>query len=114
MNKYFFILTILICLSADATQTLVKREMFVGTGTLTSSNTDQLDFVTADNLYCRPVGPQVGGSAPGWSADPHAGGNVNGMQAGFVLNLPSTSTYVPNGIVGGWFWIDEKSATATQ
>ena len=82
---------------APAALTLVKRETFQGTGTLTSGNLDSFSSV-AGTFTKVAVGPRVAGiAAPGWSADMRLSGVVND-QGNFTLNTAAKAC----GMIGAW------------
>ncbi len=75
MKKLIFILLAVSAISGHATLTLVKREPFIGPGTLTSASPGaNFDSVTGTLTLVR-VGPRTSDiPAPGWSADVRTAG----------------------------------------
>lgn len=66
--KILFLLLMLAAAQAFGAMTLIKREMFVGTGQITSNAPDQFDVVSG-TLNCRYVGPSVLPATNGYSMD---------------------------------------------
>ena len=84
-----------------AALTLVYREPFQGTGTITSANPGANLGTVSGILYKRPGGPRVVGdttaNSEGWSAD------VHNTIASNTWNIPYSSGF--SGMVCGWFFL---------
>lgn len=95
--KILFLLLMLAAAQAFGAMTLIKREMFVGTGQLTTNNLDQFDVVKG-TFYCRYGGPSVLPETNGYSMD-----NMQATSTSYgQFGLPSVWT---NYFIGGWFFI---------
>lgn len=94
--KILFLLLMLAAAQAFGAMTLIKREMFVGTGQLTTNAPDQFDVVSG-TLNCRYGGPLTTGSN-GYSMDNmRATANNYGQ-----FTLPNTNT---NYLLGCWVFV---------
>lgn len=94
--KILFLLLMLAAAQAFGAMTLIKREMFVGTGQLTTNAPDQFDVVSG-TLNCRYGGPRVLPATDGYSMD-----NVQATANNYgQFTLSNTAT---NYFLGCWFF----------
>lgn len=93
----------LACFRIEAALTLVQREMFQGTGTLTNGSPGTNFSSVVGGLYKRPCGPKLAGDAVGYSADITASATDLNHYGVFTAGAEASSKFA----LCGWFYFKD-------